>query len=68
MFENNSQYKYMGESSTGYFFFPNSIERIKENILDPKFIFILRKARVRVLAANDSIIPQSRRPLETYQT
>lgn len=41
-FEAGKDCNIRGESSTGYMIFPHVIERIKENIPNPKFIFILR--------------------------
>lgn len=42
LFENTRSYKYRGESSTGYMVFPGVIDRIKNDIGDAKFIFVLR--------------------------
>ena len=42
LFAEAQTYLYRGESSTGYMVFPDVIERIKSEIHDPKFIFILR--------------------------
>jgi Sulfotransferase domain len=43
LFDEKSDAKYYGESSTGYMVFPNFIKRIKANYdFEPKFIFILR--------------------------
>lgn len=42
LFKEGATKKYLGESSTGYMVFPNVIERIKKNIVNPKFIFLLR--------------------------
>lgn len=42
LFEDGVNYKYRGESSTGYMFFEGVIENIKKNISNPCFIFILR--------------------------
>jgi hypothetical protein len=42
LFEGSENFKVRGESSTGYLTFPQVIERIKESISEPKFIFIFR--------------------------
>lgn len=42
LFKDAAEYRYRGESSTGYMVFPHVIERIKETIENSKFIFILR--------------------------
>jgi len=48
LFKGKSCYKVRGESSTGYMVFPNVIKRIKKDIENPKFIFILRNPIDRV--------------------
>ena len=48
LFKGKSCYKIRGESSTGYMVFPNVIKRIKKDIKDPKFIFILRNPIDRI--------------------
>lgn len=40
--QQKNQVKFKGEASTGYFVFPNVVNRIKKNTSNPKFIFILR--------------------------
>ncbi len=42
LFEDSGSFKYRGESSTGYMVFENTIERIKKDCENPKFIFVLR--------------------------
>lgn len=42
LFANTTEFQYRGESSTGYMVFPGVIERIKNEVEDPKFIFVLR--------------------------
>jgi hypothetical protein len=42
LFKTKDEFKYLGESSTGYMVLPNVIERIKKELNNPKFIFILR--------------------------
>jgi hypothetical protein len=42
LFTDCANFKYRGESSTGYMLFPNVLERIKSEIDYPKFIFVLR--------------------------
>lgn len=42
LFEEGKECQFRGESSTGYMLFKNVIERIKSDIPNPKFIFILR--------------------------
>ena len=42
LFANGKDMPVRGESSTGYMIFPRSIDRIKQYVSDPKFIFILR--------------------------
>ncbi len=42
LFEEGGNCKYRGESSTGYMVFPNVIERLKKDVPNPRFIFILR--------------------------
>jgi len=39
----NNDYNIRGEVDPSYMFFPNALERIKEDIKNPKFIFIFRK-------------------------
>lgn len=48
MFEEAENFKYKGESSTGYMVFPESLQRINNDITNPKFIFILRNPIDRV--------------------
>ena len=43
-------YKYVGESSTEYFVSDRAIERMKNDLTDPKFIFILRDPIERVVS------------------
>jgi hypothetical protein len=42
LFEEGANCRYRGESSTGYMVFPNVIERLKNDVPNPRFIFILR--------------------------
>ena len=42
LFSGKETFAYRGESSTGYMVFPGVIERIKREIENPRFIFILR--------------------------
>lgn len=48
LFADAEDYKIRGESSIGYMMFPNAIDRIKNDIPKPKFIFILRNPIDRV--------------------
>lgn len=50
LFEEGENCKYRGESSTGYMAFPHTIERIKKDINDPMFIFILRNPIYRAFS------------------
>lgn len=42
LFTQDKNYKFYGESSTGYFIFPNVADRIRTKSISPKFVFILR--------------------------
>jgi len=42
LFDEGITHLFRGESSTGYMLFPNVVKRIKSNIPDPYFIFVLR--------------------------
>jgi hypothetical protein len=48
LFKEAENFKYKGESSTGYMVFSESLQRIKSDIINPKFIFILRNPIDRV--------------------
>lgn len=50
LFDEGKNAKYRGESSTGYMVFPNTIDRIKKNIENPKFIFVLRNPIDRIFS------------------
>ncbi len=42
LFEKGAEQRYRGESSTGYMVFDHFIERVKQYVDDPRFIFVLR--------------------------
>ncbi len=49
-FQPGKDAKYRGESSTGYMVFDNVVERIKSDIENPKFIFVLRNPIERIFS------------------